>query len=270
MPVLTRGDGALWTSRDPGEARNRFLKWLFGLVVFFIAFRFIAQETMWEFVADAPFQAADFISRMFPPDFGYTARVLPSLLDTMNLAIFGTFVAVVISVPLAILAAKNTSPHQLVRLVALAIIVTTRSVTSLIWALLLVQIVGPGLFAGMLAIAVRGIGMISKLFYEAIEEIDQEPIEAIKSTGASTAQVFLYGYVPQLMPTFVGVTVMRWEINIRESTIIGIVGGGGIGFLLNSAINRLRWDQVIVILFTILVTVFVAEWISAKAREAVL
>ena len=251
------------------EARNRFLKWLFGLVVFFIAFRFIAQETMWSSWLTHLTKRQTSFHACFP-DFGYTARVLPSLLDTMNLAIFGTFVAVVISVPLAILAAKNTSPHQLVRLVALAIIVTTRSVTSLIWALLLVQIVGPGLFAGMLAIAVRGIGMISKLFYEAIEEIDQEPIEAIKSTGASTAQVFLYGYVPQLMPTFVGVTVMRWEINIRESTIIGIVGGGGIGFLLNSAINRLRWDQVIVILFTILVTVFVAEWISAKAREAVL
>lgn len=270
MPVITKDETPLWVVRDRQEMWKNYLKWLFGLVVLLIAVKFIAQETMWEFVADAPLQFIDFVSRMFPPDIKYSVRVLPSLWDTMNLAIFGTFVAVVISVPLAILAAKNTTPHKVIRLLALAIIVTTRSVTSLIWALLLVQIVGPGLFAGMLAIAVRGIGMISKLFYEAIEEIDQEQIEAIKSTGASTAQIFIYGYLPQLMPTYVGVTVMRWEINIRESTIIGIVGGGGIGFLLNSAINRLRWDQVLVILITILVTVFIAEWVSAKARAAVI
>ena len=192
---------------------------------------------MWPFVLDAPAQALDFMSRMFPPDMRYMNRVLPALWDTMNLAIFGTAAAAIISIPLAVLAAKNTSPNRIVRLVALAIIVTTRSVPSLIWAMLIVQIVGPGLFAGVLAIGIRGIGMISKLFYEAIEEIDPEPIEAVKATGASIPQVFLYGYIPQLMPSFVGVTIMRWEINIRESTIIGIVGGGGIGFLLNSPLT---------------------------------
>lgn len=268
MPITTKNGTVQWTPSQ-GEVRKKFLQRLLLLVIFLLSARVISQETMWPFVLDAPAQVKDFISRMFPPDFRYTNRVLPALVETMNLSIFGTAGAALVSIPLAIIAAKNTSPSRVLRLLALAIIVTTRSVTSLIWALLIVQIVGPGLFAGVLAIGVRGIGMISKLLYEAIEEINPEPIEAIKATGASAAQVFLYGYVPQLLPTFVGVTVLRWEINIRESTIIGIVGGGGIGFLLNSAVNRLRWDQVIVVLLAILVIVFLAELISAKARQAV-
>ncbi len=269
MPVRSMGSEKQWVYKAGGQSLRRYLYWLAGIVVFLASFRVISEATMWPFVWDAPAQMFDFLSRMFPPDTRYMNRVLPALWDTINLAIFGTLVAALISIPLSVLAAKNTTPNALVRLATLAILVTSRSVTSLIWALLLVQIVGPGLFAGMLAIAIRGVGMISKIFYETIEEINVEPIEAIKATGASTAQVFLYGYVPQLLPAFVGVTVYRWEINIRESTIIGIVGGGGIGFLLNSAINRLRWDQVIVVLIVILITVFLAEWVSAKARSFV-
>ena len=269
MPWKNKDNKNEWVFRSQEESLKRFFLLLAGLIVFLIASKFISDATMWPFVLDAPVQAMDFVTRMFPPDLAYTNRILPALWDTINLAVFGTVLAALMSVPIAIMAAQNTTPHRIVRGIALTIIVTSRSVNSLIWALLIVQVVGPGLFAGMLAIAVRGIGMISKLFYETIEEINQEPIEAIKATGASKAQVFLYGYIPQLMPSFVGVSVYRWEINIRESTIIGIVGGGGIGFLLNSAINRLRWDQAIMVLITILITVFIAEWVSAKAREAV-
>ncbi|SIR05764.1 phosphonate transport system permease protein [Alkalispirochaeta americana] len=269
MPLIETSPHKQWVYKDAGQSLKRYLYWLAGALIFLISFKYISEETMWPFVLDAPAQMIDFISRMFPPDTRYMRRVLPALWDTINIAIFGTLVAALISVPLSVLSAKNTTPHPVVRLIAVTLIVTSRSVTSLIWALLLVQIVGPGLFAGMLAIAIRGVGMISKIFYETIEEINVEPIEAIKATGASTAQVFLYGYIPQLLPAFVGVTVYRWEINIRESTIIGIVGGGGIGFLLNSAINRLSWDQVSLVLFVILATVFVAEWISIKARSLV-
>jgi phosphonate transport system permease protein len=135
--------------------------------------------------------------------------------------------------------------------------------------MILVQLVGPGMLAGILAIAVRSLGMVSKLFYEAIEEIDPEPIEAVRATGASGSQVFIYGYAPQLLPAFVGVSVYRWENNIRESTIIGLIGGGGLGFVLNSAINRLAWNQVLVILIVILGTVTVSEWVSNKVRSSI-
>ena len=269
MPVLIRDGQQLWFKRTRQETLAHYLKWLAGAVVFLIAARYISEHTTWMFVWDAPRQAADFVSRMFPPDFRYALRIQGALWDTINIAIFGTAIATAISIVIAVLAASNTTPHPAVRALALVIVVGSRSVNSLIWAILIVQVVGPGLFAGVLAIAVRSIGMISKLLYEAIEEIDRKPIEAVTATGANWAQIFAYGYVPQLLPIFVGVVVYRWEINIRESTIIGIVGGGGIGFLLNSAINRLAWDQVIVVLFTIILLVIVTEWVSARARSAI-
>lgn len=269
MPILYKQATRTWVPRSSKESLERYVKFTAGIVVFLFAFRYISNQTIWEFVLDAPAQAADFLSRMFPPDMGYFDRIWLALWDTINIAVFGTAMAVAISIPIAILAAKNTSPHPVVRSLALAIIVTSRSVNSLIWAMLIVQVVGPGLFAGVLAIGVRSVGMISKLLYESIEEINREPIEAVTASGATAPQVFLFSYVPQLMPAFVGVSVYRWEVNIRESTIIGIVGGGGIGFLLNSAINRLAWDQVLVILIVILATVVVAEWVSAKIRGKV-
>ena len=269
MPIITKGNAFSWKRKTPSQQRTQFLVVLSIVVIFLISASYISKQTMWEFVSDAPIQIRDFISRMFPPDVKYFGRVAPALWDTITISVFGTGIAVVISFALAILAAKNTTPNSAVRMVVLTIIVASRSVNSMIWALLIVQIVGPGLLASIIAIAIRSLGMISKLMYEAIEEINTEPIEAITATGASRAQIFVYGYLPQLMPSFVGTSVYRWENNIRESTIIGIVGGGGIGMLLNSAINRLAWDQVMSILIVIFLTVVVAEWVSAKVRKSI-
>ncbi|MDZ7709010.1 MAG: ABC transporter permease subunit [Roseovarius sp.] len=138
---------------------------------------------------------------------------------------------------------------------ALFIIVASRSINSLIWALLLVAIIGPGILAGIVAIALRSIGFVGKLLYEAIEETDARQVEAVQATGASPAQVLSYGIVPQIMPAFWGISVFRWDINIRESTILGLVGAGGIGLKLQASLNMLAWPQVTVILLLILATV---------------
>ena len=270
MPISKNGSTILWQRRSAVQKRNRFFIFLGLMVLFLVSIAYVSKQTMWVFVLDAPAQISDFIGRMFPPDIRYFGKVAPALWDTITISIFGTVIAVVLSFVLAILAAKNTTPNSVVRMIVLTIIVASRSVNSMIWALLIVQVVGPGLFASILAIAIRSLGMISKLMYEAIEEINIEPIEAITATGASKAQIFIYGYLPQLMPSFVSTSVYRWETNIRESTIIGIVGGGGIGLLLNSAINRLAWDQVMTILITILGTVVVSEWVSAKIRKSIM
>ncbi len=150
------------------------------------------------------------------------------------------------------------------------VIVASRSINSLIWALLLVSILGPGLLAGILAIALRSIGFVGKLLYEAIEETELTQIEAITVTGASQAQVLNYAIVPQVLPTFFGISVFRWDINIRESAILGLVGAGGIGMQLQSSLNVLAWPQVTLIILVILATVVVSEWISAKVRQAVI
>lgn len=269
MPLIKKENQLFWKKRTPSESLASYASWLFGIIVLLISAKYVSDRTTWEFVGDASAQIKDFISRMFPPDVRYFGKVMPALWDTITISVFGTGIAVIISFFLAFLAAKNTTPNAAVRMIVLIFIVASRSVNSMIWALIIVQIVGPGLLASIIAIAVRSLGMVSKLLYEAIEEINREPIEAITATGATRMQVFVYGFLPQVMPTFVGTAVYRWENNIRESTVIGIVGGGGIGLLLNSAINKLAWNQVLTILIVIFCTVVFAEWISAKVRKSI-
>jgi phosphonate transport system permease protein len=133
-----------------------------------------------------------------------------------------------------------------------------------------VTILGPGVLAGIIAIALRSIGFIGKLLYEAIEEIDESQVEAIRATGASPAQVMIYGITPQIVPAFASISVFRWDINIRESTVLGLVGAGGLGLALESSLNVLAWPQVTVILLMILATVIVSEWVAARIRRSII
>jgi phosphonate transport system permease protein len=208
---------------------------------------------------------------MVPPDWGYMDKLWRAVWDTLNIATLGTVLALFMAVPTAFFAARNTTPStKILRPVALFIIVSSRSINSLIWALMLVTILGPGVLAGIIAIALRSIGFCAKLLYEAIEEIDEGQVEAIRATGASGAQVLAYGVVPQILPAFAGISVFRWDINIRESTVLGLVGAGGIGLQLSASINTLAWTQVSLILLVIIATVIVSEWVSAKVRHAII
>jgi phosphonate transport system permease protein len=272
MPVASRSSGEkLWMRRTRAADIATWSAWLFGLALVIAAFEVISQATIWAFVWDAPRQGADLVGRMFPPRWSYVEQLWKPMWDTINMATLGTGLAVLLGVPIAFLAAHNTTPSVLVlRPIAIFIIVASRSINSLIWALLLVVVFGPGTLAGILSIALRSIGFIGKLLYEAIEEIDRTQVEAITATGASRAQVLAWGIVPQIMPAFAGITVFRWDINIREATVLGLVGAGGIGMQLQASINVLAWPQVTVIFALILVTVFASEWLSARVRHAVI
>ena len=270
MPRLETSGGPDWRRRTTRRELLNWLGWLIGVAIVVYAWQLISEKTVWFFVQDAPRQAADIGSRMFPPKFSYMEKLWVPVWDTINIATLGTIMALIIAVPVAFCAARNTTPHPTVRAVALLVIVSSRSVNSLIWALMLVFIFGPGVLAGTIAIGLRSIGFCAKLLYESIEEIDQTQVEAIEATGASRAQQIVYGIVPQVLPTFAGVGVFRWDINIRESTILGLVGAGGIGLQLNGSINTLAWTQVSMILLVILATVIVSEWISARVRHAII
>jgi phosphonate transport system permease protein len=270
MPQIDHPDGPVWRRRTTAQELKNWLGWLIGTSIVVYAWTLISEKTIWFFVEDAGNQAADIATRMFPPKFSYMEKLWWPIWDTISIATLGTVIALIIAGPIAFLAARNTTPHTLVRAAALFIIVSSRSVNSLIWALMLVFIFGPGVLAGTIAIGLRSIGFCAKLLYEAIEEVDHTQIEAIEATGASRAQQILYGIVPQVLPTFAGVGVFRWDINIRESAILGLVGAGGIGLQLNGSINTLAWTQVSVILLVILVTVIVSEWVSAKVRHAII
>ena len=270
MPKIENQFGLSWKKRTTKKQLFIWLAWLIGISIIVFAWQLISEKTVWFFVQDAPKQAADIGSRMLPPKWSYASVLIKPVWDTINIATIGTIIALIIAVPVAFLAARNTTPHKIFRTIALFIIVSSRSVNSLIWALMLVFILGPGILAGTIAIGLRSIGFCAKLLYESIEEIDHSQVEAVEATGASSSQKILYGIIPQVLPTIAGVGVYRWDINIRESTILGLVGAGGIGLQLNGSINTLAWTQVSVILLVILLTVLVSEWVSAKVRYAII
>lgn len=269
MPV-TRDSAGLpeWRRTTRWQDLVRWFGWLLLVALFVFCWHVMTKDTIWSFVLDAPKQAADIGSRMVPPRWSYLNELWRPLWDTLAIATLGTLLAILVAVPVAFMAARNTTPSVLiVRPVALLIIVSSRSINSLIWALLLVTVLGPGVLAGIVAIGLRSIGFIAKLLYEAIEEIDVSQVEAIEATGASPAQVMDYGIVPQIMPAFAGISVFRWDINIRESTVLGLVGAGGIGVKLEAALGTLAWPRVTMLLIAILATVVVSEWISARVRR---
>ncbi len=271
MPLVEGQGTKIWQRRERGRQLAIWFAWLAGVALFLFCWQLISNSTMWMFVWDSPRIAADLAARMVPPRWPYVTELWQPLWDTLNIATLGTMLAIVMAVPVAFLAARNTTPSTLVvRPLALLIIVSSRSINSLIWALLLVSIIGPGVFAGTIAIALRSIGFIAKLLYEAIEEIDATQVEAVTATGASRAQVMSYGIVPQIMPAFAGIAVFRWDINIRESTVLGLVGAGGIGLQLQASLNILAWPQVTVILLVIFATVLLSEWVSARVRHAII
>jgi phosphonate transport system permease protein len=272
MPIIELPSGQVaWRRRTQGARLARWFGWLLGVLLVVQCWEIMNRDTIWEFVHDAPTQAGDLFVRMWPPRWSVLDKLWVPLWDTLNMATLGTALGVVLGVPVAFLAARTTTPSATIaRPLALLIIVSSRSINSLIWALLLVTVMGPGVLAGIIAIALRSIGFIGKLLYEALEEVDAKQVEAIAATGASGAQCIAFGFVPQIMPTFAGISVYRWDINIRESTVLGLVGAGGIGLQLNASVSRLAWPEVTVMFIAILCTVAVSEWVSARVRAAII
>jgi len=196
---------------------------------------------------------------------------LDKMIETIFLALMGTFFALLVSIPLSFLGARNLmqgstagwTVYYLVR----TLFNVLRSIETLILAVIMAVVVGLGPFAGVMAIVIHSIGAMGKLYSEAIESIDPGPIEAITATGANRLQVILYAVLPQVVPQFLSFTMYRWDINVRLSTVIGLVGGGGIGFILIQYINLLQWNQAATALWLIGAVVILMDYASAVIRE---
>jgi phosphonate transport system permease protein len=209
----------------------------------------------------------DLLLRMWPPDIAhYRLAVHDALIETLHIATLGTVFSFLLAIPLALMAARNICPSPILNILAQLLLVTSRSVNSLVWALIFVAVFGPGAAAGTFAIAFRSVGFVGKLLSEALEEISPGPLEALRATGASRGHIILKGAWPQIEPAFWGVALFRWDINIRESAVLGLVGAGGIGVVLDDAINFFQWDRVATILLAILVIVIIAEIIVTRLR----
>ncbi|MGE0434815.1 MAG: phosphonate ABC transporter, permease protein PhnE [Planctomycetota bacterium] len=260
----------VWQLRTPRETLAAWFTWLIILALGATALGWIVASAPWQQIG-GPLrildQVYDLTWRALPPDWSHSGALLWPLWQTINIATLGTCLALLVALPVSLCAARTTTPFAAARWIALAIIAASRSVNSLIWALLLVKFVGPGELAGVFAIALRSIGFLGKLMYEAIEEANPLPVEAVRATGGGPMQVVAWGIWPQVQPAFWGVTLLRWDINIRESMIVGIVGAGGLGLTLRDAMMLLRWDRVSLILLVILVLVALGEFLSARIRR---
>ena len=258
-----------WQRFTPAQRVGRFALY-FGIVAAcVVSLRTV--QIIPEFLYDAPEQAADLFRRMWPIEWSYYPKgVHEAMVETLHIASLGTILAVFMAVPLGILAANNIVPNSAVNYFAKLMLVSSRSVNSLVWALLFVAIFGPGPLAGTMAIAFRSIGFVGKLFGEALEEARPGPVEALAAAGAPWPSIFLKGYWPQVVPAFWGITLFRWDINVRESAVLGLVGAGGIGMAIDSAMNLFQWERVALMLVVIFAVVVAAELVVTAIRKRII
>lgn len=210
---------------------------------------------------------ADILVRSMPPAFDKLPNLLWPTIETIDVAIFGTIVGVVLSVPVAVLAARNVTPALSLYYIARGLVSLLRSVPELVWALIFVAAVGLGPFAGALALVFHSVGMLGRLFAEVIEDMDMGPVEALSLTGATRIQVFTHAVIPGVLPTLLGISLYRFDENLRSSVLLGFVGAGGIGFELLSSMNLFEYREVSMIVLIVLVLVIGAERASALLRR---
>jgi phosphonate ABC transporter permease subunit PhnE len=258
-----------WQRFTPLERIARAGFYLFALLAVLWAVRTI--EIIPEFLYDAPTQTIDLFTRMWPIDWAWYPKVVhQALMETLHIATLGTILAVAMAAPVALLVATNITRSVILNTFGKFILVATRSVHSIVWALFFVAVFGPGALAGMLAIAVHSIGFTGKFLSEAIEEARPGPIEALKAAGAPPLAILIKGYWPQVKPAFLALAVFRWDINIRESAVLGLVGGGGLGMALETALSTLYWDQAGLVLFVIFVVVIATEIVTTAIRSRII
>jgi len=257
-----------WERFTPVQRLLRYGVWLAIVAAVVQSLRTV--KVIPEFLADAPAQMGDMLSRMWPIDWAhYPESVHAAMVETLHMATMGTILSLAMAVPLGLLVAGNLSRNRALNFLARVLLVSSRSVNSLVWALLFVAIFGPGPLAGMLAIAFRSVGFVGKLLGEAIEQAPPGPIEALQAAGASTAAQIWYGYWPHVKPAFWSIVLLRWDINVRESGVLGLVGAGGIGMVLDTALNLFQWPRVAVVLVAVFVVVVAAELLVTQVRKRI-
>jgi phosphonate transport system permease protein len=210
---------------------------------------------------------AQLLDEMTPPDFGRWRSWVRPLLDTLAMSVAGTALAVVLSLPLALLAAPNTAPSPVVYQVARTLLSFLRSVPEIILGVIFVAAVGFGALPGVLALGLHSVGMVGKFYAEAIEHVDPKPVEAARAAGCGPMATILHAVLPQVAPQLADITIYRWEYHFRASAVLGIVGAGGIGFELMAALRLLNYDQVSAILICILACVVLVDGLGATLRR---
>lgn len=208
----------------------------------------------------------EFASGFLQPNFREWQAYAWEMVETVQIAVWGTALAVLFGIPFAILASANICPQWIVQPVR-RLMDASRAINEIVFALLFVVAVGLGPLAGVLALAIHNIGIVAKLFSEAVEAIDPRPVEGIRATGASRLQEVIFGVVPQVMPLWSSFTLYRFETNVRSATVLGIVGAGGIGHSLYENIRSFQYSETAAIIIVVVLTVMLIDMISARIRK---
>ncbi|MCM3628583.1 phosphonate ABC transporter, permease protein PhnE [Paenibacillus glycanilyticus] len=212
------------------------------------------------------------VTGLFAPDWDFVylpegEDLLRGLLDTLAISILGTVISAAVSIPFAFWAAANMSRFRPISGSGRVLLSFVRTFPELVMALLFIKAVGPGSFAGVLALGIHSVGMLGKLFAEEVENIDRGPSEALMASGANRLQLLWFAVLPQVLPSFLSYTLYRFEINVRSATILGFIGAGGIGTPLIFALSTRHWDRVGIILLGIVVMITIIDLISGAVRK---
>ena len=211
----------------------------------------------------------DILTRMLPPDFSEFKSLVFSMIETIEIAILGTFIAIVLSIPLALLSARNIAPNIFIFFIARTITVFFRAIPEFIVAMILVIAIGFGAMPGVLALGIHTMGFLAKFYAEDIEHINKGPCEALAASGASRLQIISFGIIPQIIPSFVANNLYILDRNIRMATMLGIVGAGGIGYELQSAFRMFEYPKVSAIIIIIFITIFLIDNLSSFIRSKI-
>lgn len=230
---------------------------------------YVLALTDWSRIA-SPELALSNLQRFFPPN----VREIPGLfwptVDTLLMAVFATILIAVIVPPVVWLSASNISPNRFTVGIGRGIVICSRSIHELVWGLLFVIAVGLGPLAGILALAVRGIGFVAKIVAEEVESLDTKPIEALRATGAGPLKVLILAVVPQIMPVYIGTLVFQCELDLRRAAVIGVVGAGGLGLAFHQAMIQFKWADAMAIVVILVVIVSLGEVLSRQLRKRII
>ena len=211
----------------------------------------------------------DIFSRMMPPDFSNFKNLIYAMLETIEIAFLGTFIAITLSIPVGLLSARNLAPNYFVFLIARTITIFFRAIPEFIIAMILVIAIGFGAIPGVLALGIHTMGFLAKFYAEDIEHINKGPVEALKSSGASKRQIISFAVIPQIIPSFIANNLYILDRNIRMATMLGIVGAGGIGYELQSSFRMFEYQKVSAIIVIIFTTIFIIDHLSSLIRSRI-
>ena len=247
-------------------------KTLISIFLFCLILVFVIKDLEIDFiklVLDSSKYFGDILSRMLPPDFSNLNKLIYAMFETIEIAFLGTFIAIILSIPLGLFSARNLAPNYLVYIICKTIVIFFRAIPEFIIAMILVIAIGFGAMPGVLALGLHTMGFLAKFYAEDIEHINKGPIDALKSSGATKSQIISFGVIPQILPAFVANNLYILDRNVRMATMLGIVGAGGIGYELQSSFRMFEYEKVSAIIILIFLTIFLIDHISAFIRSKI-